>query len=73
VKYAPSKLPVRACVGKESRIRPCTTGSAFSPIYASLAVIPGRASISLMGWVTAIPGSWPGTLTAASLALVETR
>ena len=42
-------------------------------MYASLAVIPGRASISLMGRVEAIPGSMPGTLMKASLALVETR
>ena len=54
-------------------MRPWTTGLAFSPIYASLAVIPGRASISLMGRVAVIPGSRPGTLTAASLALVATR
>jgi len=54
-------------------MRPCTTGLAFSPMYASLAVIPGRAAISLIGWVTDIPGTIPGTLTKASLALVETR
>ena len=73
VKYAPSKLPVRELVRKESRIRPATTGLAFSPMYASLAVIPGRASISLIGRVEAIPGSMPGTLTNASLALIEAR
>ena len=54
-------------------MRPATTGLAFSPMYASLAVIPGSASISLMGWVAAIPGNMPGTLTNASLALIEAR
>ena len=52
---------------------PATTGLAFSPMYASLAVIPGSASISLMGWVAGAPGNLPGTLTKASLALVAAR
>ena len=54
-------------------MRPATTGSASSPMYASLAVIPGWAAISLMGWVRDIPGTVPGTLTKASLALIEVR
>jgi NAD(P)H-binding len=54
-------------------IWPATTGSASSPMYASLAMIPGWAEISLMGWATGIPGRMPGTLTKASLALFATR
>ena len=69
----PLKLPVTALVRNESRIWPPTTGLAFSPIYAALAVIPGSPEISLIGSVTGTPGGFPGTLTNASLMLIDAR
>ncbi len=52
---------------------PWTTGSAASPRYAALAVIPGNREISVIGRMGAMPGNVPGTFTNASLALLAVR
>jgi hypothetical protein len=73
VKPLPAKLPVRLSVRNESSMRPWTTGRAASPRYPALASMPGSRDISVSGRAAGIPGSTPGTLTNASLALIDVR
>jgi hypothetical protein len=42
-------------------------------MYTALCETPGKREISVIGRVTGIPGTSPGMLTIASLALVEAR
>ena len=42
-------------------------------MYAACETTPGSDEISVIGRVAAMPGSWPGTLTKTSLALIDVR
>ena len=66
--------PAKACHAQ----RPAATPSgmpmtAASPMYAAPEVTPGSREISVIGYATGAPGSVPGTLTSASLALLDVR
>ena len=42
-------------------------------MYAACETTPGNEEISVTGRVAGMPGRFPGTLTKASLALMEAR
>ena len=72
-KYSPSRLPFTLLSRKESSTLPCTTGRPFRPMYAACETTPGSDEISVTGRVAGMPGSFPGTLTKTSLALMKAR
>ena len=65
-------LPAELAQGHRTQLN-LATGRPLRPMYAACETTPGSDEISATGRVVGMPGSFPGTLTKTSLALMKTR